>query len=147
MNGFHDIGPLPDPVTWQGATVLARDAEGRVLMQLRDARAGVAAPGQWCFFGGAVEPGETLEAAARREFAEETGIDLSGEVLSPLARFASEALAGGVVHVFALRARVAAGEVRLGEGAGFGFLTRAQVERFDVIGNFRRLLLSLKDFS
>ena len=146
MSGFHDIGPIPDPVIWRGATVLARDAEGRVLMQLRDDAPGVAAPGQWSFFGGAVEPGESLEAAARREFREETGIDISGDRLDPLARFASTALKGGVVHVFVLRRRLGAGDVRLGEGAGFAFLTRGQVERFDLIGTFRRVLLSLDDF-
>ena len=146
MSGFADIGPLPEKVIWQGATVLARDPDGRVLMQLRDDRAGVAAPGQWCLFGGAVDPGESLEAAARREFHEETGIDISGEALVPLARFASEALPGGVVHVFALRRPVTAGEVLLGEGAGFAFLTRDQVERFNLIGNFRIFLQQLAEF-
>ncbi|MDQ2091708.1 NUDIX domain-containing protein [Marimonas arenosa] len=146
MSRFRDIGPLPDPVVWHGATVLARDSAGRVLMQLRDDRANVVAPGQWCFFGGAVEPGETLETAARREFLEETGIDIADAPLEPLARFASGALVGGVVHVFTLGRPVTADEVTLGEGAGFAFLTRAQVERFDVIANFRRLLLELDEF-
>ncbi|MEZ5715340.1 MAG: NUDIX hydrolase [Paracoccaceae bacterium] len=146
MSGFADIGPIPDKVIWQGATVLARDAEGRVLMQLRDDHAGVAAPGQWCLFGGAVEPGESLDQAARREFHEETGIDIAGHRLDPLARFGSAALKGGVVHVFVLRRPVRADEVTLGEGAGFAFLTRAQVERFDLIANFRSALQGLEDF-
>lgn len=146
MTGFANIGGVPETVTWQGATVLARDSEGRVLMQLRDDHAGIAAPGQWCLFGGAVEPGESLEQAARREFQEETGIDLAGEPLEPLVRFASGALQGGVVHVFTLRRPVRSGEVTLCEGAGFAFLTRAQVERFDLIAHFRTALLSLDDF-
>ncbi len=44
-----------------------------VLMQLRDAKEGIAFPGQWGFFGGAIEGGETPEMAARRELAEEIG--------------------------------------------------------------------------
>ena len=146
MSGFVDIGPLPDKVIWRGATVLARDREGRVLMQLRDTYSDIVAPGQWSFFGGGVEPGEALDKAARREFFEETGIDLTGEALRPLVRFASQAKAGGVVHVFALERAIGADEVTLGEGAGFGFLTRAQVETFDLIDNFRAVLLGLDDF-
>ena len=146
MSGFTDIGALPDKVTWQGATVLARDGEGRVLMQLRDSYEGIVAPGRWSLFGGEVEPGETPEAAARREFHEETGIDLSGDRLRPLARFASQALAGGVMHVFALERTIGAHEVVLGEGAGFAFLTRAQTETFDLISNYRELALDLDDF-
>lgn len=145
MNGFADIGVLPQTVTWRGACVLARDAQGRVLMQLRDSNAEIAAPGQWCLFGGAVEPGENLETAAKREFFEETGIDLQADALHPLARFASQALAGGVVHVFALDRAVRPQELRLGEGAGFGFLTPEQVASFDLIENFRTLLLGIEE--
>ena len=47
--------------------------EGQVLMQLRDDKEGIAFPGKWGFFGGAVEPGESPEDAARRELAEEIG--------------------------------------------------------------------------
>lgn len=146
MSAFRDIGAIPAEVIWQGASVLARDAEGRALMQLRDTREGIAAPGKWSLFGGGVEPGEALEAAARREFLEETGIALEPADLRPCARFASASLRGGVVHVFVCSRAIRPEEPRLGEGAGFAFLTRAQVEQFDLIENFRRVLLGLEDF-
>lgn len=47
--------------------------EGRVLMQLRDDKEGIAFPGKWGFFGGGIEPGESPEEAALRELAEEIG--------------------------------------------------------------------------
>lgn len=145
-DGFRIIGPLPDRVVWTGVAVVARDGRGRALMQLRDGFAHVASPGKWSLFGGGVEPGEGLEAAARREFEEETGIAIAQDRLRPLVKVASQTLAGGVVHVFGLDRSILPEEITLGEGAGFGFLTRAQVEQFDLIENFRRILLEMDDF-
>lgn len=41
-------------------------------------------PGQWGFFGGNVDPGETPQEAAVREFYEEVGINIHGSMLVPL---------------------------------------------------------------
>lgn len=46
---------------------------GRILMQLRDEKDGIAFPGHWGFFGGSIEPGETPLEAGRREILEEIG--------------------------------------------------------------------------
>jgi 8-oxo-dGTP diphosphatase len=55
----------------RGAGVLLIDERGWILLQLRDAHG--AYPHHWGTVGGKVEPGETIEEAARRELAEETG--------------------------------------------------------------------------
>jgi 8-oxo-dGTP pyrophosphatase MutT (NUDIX family) len=47
-------------------------SDGAALLQLRDDEPSIADPGIWVFPGGHVEPGESLEAAAVREFLEET---------------------------------------------------------------------------
>jgi 8-oxo-dGTP diphosphatase len=65
------------------------DGEGRVLVQQRPP--GKPMPGLWEFPGGKVEPGEVPEAALVRELAEELGIGIAIEALTPIA-FASEAL-------------------------------------------------------
>jgi 8-oxo-dGTP pyrophosphatase MutT (NUDIX family) len=55
------------------ASLMLLDEHGRYLMQLRDDIPGILYPGHWGLFGGGIEPGETPEAAMRRELAEEIG--------------------------------------------------------------------------
>jgi len=50
---------------------------GAYALQLRDDVPGVAARGMWALFGGALEEGESPEAALRREISEELGIHLT----------------------------------------------------------------------
>ena len=47
------------------------ECDGRWLLQLRDDIEGILYPGQWALFGGHLDPGETPEAALRRELEEE----------------------------------------------------------------------------
>ena len=63
------VGRTPRPA----ARILLVDGRGRVLM-LRFTPAD--RPPLWCTPGGAVDPGESYEAAARRELWEEVGLDL-----------------------------------------------------------------------
>jgi 8-oxo-dGTP diphosphatase len=51
-------------------------ADGRVLLQQRDDKPDIPYPGYWTFFGGAVEPDESPEAAIRRELLEELDLEL-----------------------------------------------------------------------
>ena len=62
------------PVRTVGGVVLLRD-DNSALLQLRDNKPGLNAAGLWVFPGGHCEPGESLEAGARREFREETGFE------------------------------------------------------------------------
>lgn len=59
----------------RGAGVLLVDHRGWILLQLRDGNG--AYPYHWATVGGAVEPGETIKGAARRELAEETGYHIA----------------------------------------------------------------------
>ncbi len=69
--------PTSDFRLSRGAGVLLVDRRGWILLQLRDG-AGVY-PHHWATVGGAVEPGETAEEAARRELIEETGYHVGAE--------------------------------------------------------------------
>ena len=57
-----------EPLILVGANVLVLDGARRLLLQRRTDS------GLWGLPGGAMEPGETLEEAARREVREETGL-------------------------------------------------------------------------
>src|SRR5512137_384211 len=60
------------PLLMVGAAVLIVDEQGRLLLLKRSDS------GCWGPPGGAVEPGEEVESAARREVFEETGVTLGG---------------------------------------------------------------------
>jgi 8-oxo-dGTP pyrophosphatase MutT (NUDIX family) len=55
---------------WCAAALMATP-DGRYLMQLRDDKPDIIVPDHWGLFGGTIEPGESAEAALRRELVEE----------------------------------------------------------------------------
>jgi 8-oxo-dGTP pyrophosphatase MutT (NUDIX family) len=75
------LGAREQPIPRPAARVLLLDARDRLLLfHITDPRAEVRS--LWVTPGGALEPGEDDEAAARRELAEETGLE--GVPLGPL---------------------------------------------------------------
>jgi len=61
-----------------GVVAVLEDEEGRFLFIRRGLNL-MRAPGFWCFVGGEVEPGETLEAAVEREAREEVGLEIKAQ--------------------------------------------------------------------
>jgi 8-oxo-dGTP pyrophosphatase MutT (NUDIX family) len=55
----------------QDAAAIIHTEDGRYLMQLRDDKPGLRAPGHWGLFGGGIEPGENPREALVRELEEE----------------------------------------------------------------------------
>ncbi|MEM1266034.1 MAG: NUDIX hydrolase [Pseudomonadota bacterium] len=136
---FREFG-VGEPGPLAAISVLLRDAEGRFLLQLRDDRPDVLGGGMWGLFGGLIEPGEDLATAALREVAEETGMTLSAEELTPVAKTISEGAQRTRLYVAASSRRVGPGDIRLGEGAGFAFLTQRQLGSFSLVPALRPIL-------
>lgn len=65
------MSPAPDSGAVVEGVVVVVARAGRLLVIRR--APGTVAAGAWCFVGGAIEPGETQQAAGAREFAEEVG--------------------------------------------------------------------------
>ena len=119
---FPVIGPWRDwRPGYRGAVVIPHDASGRVLLQLRDHNPGIVHPGEWGLFGGGAEGEEALDAAAAREFEEETGVARPPAAFRPLARLVSPDVRSRL-YAFTLPVDFGPEAVRLREGAGFAFI-------------------------
>jgi 8-oxo-dGTP diphosphatase len=101
--------------------------DGRLLLQHRDDRPGVAGAGLWGLFGGHLEPGEDPARAFLREIEEELGWrpkhfeHYLRRVVPALPRAEDRGYGARVVsHVFAAHLDVAPETLTLGEGQGMG---------------------------
>jgi ADP-ribose pyrophosphatase YjhB (NUDIX family) len=74
-SGWAQSGPAEEVVIRPGVAAVVLDPQGRVLLHRRRVEGGWAPP------SGAVEPGETIAGAVRRELREETGLAVSIERL------------------------------------------------------------------
>jgi 8-oxo-dGTP diphosphatase len=99
----------------RAAMLLIVTSDG-LLMHHRDDKPGIAHPGCWAGFGGAVEAGETVEEALHREVAEETGL----VILDPV--FLTDAVDqegdGRLVSLFYTVGDYRPGDIELQEGVG-----------------------------
>ena len=92
------------------------------LMQLRDDIAGIWHPGQWGYFGGSVEPGETVEQGALRELEEEIGYHPPGPLRPLLRHVTPEYGPDAVIYSFACDLVVDYRTLPLGEGMDYDLL-------------------------
>ena len=123
------------------AVLLAVDDEaGRALLQLRDADRPISYPGWWGMFGGEVEPGQTLVAAARRELHEEIGLDLPPDAFLALGRIASGWPGGGCLFALRVVPPVQPPAIALAEGASFAFFSLAQTAGLWIVPECRAVL-------
>jgi 8-oxo-dGTP pyrophosphatase MutT (NUDIX family) len=136
---FAVLGDWQNFATYRGALVIPVDPAGRVLLQLRDHHPDAANPGQWGLFGGEVEPGETLCEAAVRELEEETGLKIPADRLHPLARTVS-AISRKRLYAFTAALTITPADIRLGEGAGFGFIEARDFAAMNIVPSVRMFL-------
>jgi 8-oxo-dGTP diphosphatase len=122
----------PDaPLTLTDAVAaVIRHEDGRYLLQLRDDIPTIPFPGFWGFFGGSVEPGETDEAALRRELIEE--LQLRPRTLSYATNIEVDLEPSGYRKIY--RAYFESplndseyADLVLGEGADMGLFTKHEI--------------------
>lgn len=137
---FRPIGTFESTGGIAGALTIIEDEQGRLLMQLRDLAQGIHWPGKWGLIGGGIEPGEDISTAALREIKEETGLSLTSEMLTPFAKINSVSRTGAMLFVHVTRLDVRPADICLGEGAGFAFLTPAQLADIDILDSLRPVM-------
>lgn len=98
------------------------ERQERWLIQLRDDRSTIVAPGRWGLFGGHMEPGETPEQSLRRELIEEIGY--CGGMVKPWFRSAA---GGRVRHVFRVELDVEPAQLQLREGQDMTLASLAEL--------------------
>ena len=130
---FLSIGGFDSGPELAGALTIIEDGQGRLLMQLRDLYEGIHWPGKWGLVGGGIEPGESIVTAGLREVEEETGLRLGAEMLTPFAKTNSVSREGAKLFVFCTKLAITPSDICLGEGAGFAFLTPAQLADIDIL--------------
>ena len=102
---------------------------------------GKAQGGKWEFPGGKIEPGETGEAALRRECREELGVTLEvGSVLADVRQDYPERS----VHLTLYEARIASGAPRRLEHSDIRWVEPEQLEEYDLCPADARLIQLLR---
>jgi 8-oxo-dGTP diphosphatase len=109
-----------------------------LLLHLRDDKPGIAHPGCWAGFGGAVEEGETTEEALRREVREETGLEISGAAF--LTAETDHEGDGREVSLFYVTGDYRPEDIELHEGAGVGVHSLADLPRLKLSPFVRRAI-------
>jgi 8-oxo-dGTP diphosphatase len=122
------------------SSVALVDHRGWVLLQERDEHP-VIDPEKWGFPGGGVEDGETFEAAAYRELAEETGVRLDGglrlfdEFICPCGDLGDRPVA-----VYACAVDLTDDDIECHEGRQMVFVEPARALRLDLTESTSRAL-------
>lgn len=121
MSDFdHNLFQFPHVTAARdAAAAIIVDADGHYLMQHRDDKPGIFYPGHWGLFGGAMDAGETAEAALRRELVEELGWEAGKCTTFTSIDLGFEPLGGdrALRYYFAMQLpRCAEATLRLGEG-------------------------------
>jgi 8-oxo-dGTP diphosphatase len=92
--------------------------DGRLLVHLRDDIPGILHPGCWAGFGGAIDTGEGLLEALRREVLEEIGIYVQDPIF--LMEENDVEGAGDLVAMYYVKGGIQEDDIDLQEGAGVG---------------------------
>lgn len=121
------------------ACLLLRDADGKCLLQMRDNAPGISYPLTWDFFGGGIEDGEDIRAAAVREMQEELGVRAEPSAFALIDEAFNEEV-GSQEYLLRLDRRVGWGDFRVLEGAGAGFFSLDDLPAVPTSGTIRMFL-------
>ncbi|MBI3623514.1 NUDIX domain-containing protein [Candidatus Pacearchaeota archaeon] len=135
---------------YRAAVVLPLNSRQEMLLQLKDIGYPWN-PEQWGFFGGKVEDGETPEITLPREMGEEMGKKKLLENISHFGDFpfmdvhVNGTRRSGFLHVYSADFVGNVSDIRLKEGKGFAFLSRQEMDRYNIVWHNRRVINAYYD--
>ena len=130
-------GLIPD---LQAVAIILLNRRGEVLLQLRDNNPNISFPNAWTLPGGVVESPETPEQAARRELAEETGLELRLTHWKVYKRKPRNRQFVIDQHVYVGTTDRKSDEMILGEGQALRFFRQDELPSLSIAFEFDRLL-------
>ena len=120
------------------ATALLFDADGKLLIYLRDDKPDIPFPNYWDLFGGHVEKGETPEVALVREVQEELGIEIENYQHFKTYHCMEGDARPNIKHVYSVQITQVASELTLYEGQyhkGIDIDQRHKYQFSNILGN------------
>jgi 8-oxo-dGTP diphosphatase len=134
-----EMTEVEGPSRRRAAMLLVVTDDG-LLMHHRDDKPGIAHPGCWAGFGGAVEAGESVEEALHREVAEETGLVIVDPVfLTDAVDYEGD---GRLVSLFYTVGDYQPDDIDLHEGAGVAVQRVADLPNLKIAPFIRRAIES-----
>jgi 8-oxo-dGTP pyrophosphatase MutT (NUDIX family) len=112
----------------------------RLLLHHRDDIQGIAHPGRWAGFGGAVEEGESVKDALRREVMEETGVEVQNPIF--LTDEIDHEGDGRLISLYYVIGGISPSDIDLQEGLGIGVFTVSELGDLDISPFVRRAIQS-----
>jgi len=101
-------------------------------------------PGMWCFFGGHFKEGESGLETFGREMKEELGITLEDIALFKNFPFSDTQWngkrRGGIIHTYSALFTGNINEIRLGEGGGFAFFHRDEIQTTPIVSHNKDII-------
>jgi len=132
---------MGDVIFYRGVSAIPVNAEGKILLQLRDDRPDLNYPNCWTTLGGAVEAGETFDEAIRRELLEEIEIDLPVQLWKTQNYPVELRGRSYIVDICTYVGRIdlPVSEIKLNEGQALGYFALADLDTIQIGFNFEPL--------
>jgi 8-oxo-dGTP diphosphatase len=133
---------MAEPARFRSVAAIPYNKKGQILLQQRDDKPELPFAGHWTTFGGAIEAGETPEAAIHRELLEEIELSLDMRFWkvfdNPVQMLSGESV---VVeqYVFVGRIDVEAVDIRLNEGQALGYFGLEDIDHLPMAFGFENL--------
>jgi len=126
------------------SVALVIDSKKRILLQKKDSGY-LLGPNKWSLVGGGIEKNESAKDAIKRESKEELGINFKKEDIKLFQKFMFEGNLNGnnlkiEHHIFIINFKNEISDIRVGEGAGFSFFEKKELENLDLVLPTKQIL-------